>query len=157
KGIIFITILLSLIVYIYPGAVISMVAPGFRNGKRQLAARLIQIAFPACIFLSLSALTNITLNGLKKFVLPASADLAFKGLILLSLVILYKYAGVYAAAVGILLGAISKLLIQFSLLYRKWSFRASFVDPAYGKNVWKLSWPLLLGVSFSQVNTLAEN
>ncbi|GGB24179.1 putative lipid II flippase MurJ [Puia dinghuensis] len=157
RGIILITMLLSLLVYFYPGAVISLVAPGFANGKRQLAVRLIQIAFPACIFLSLSALTNITLNGMKKFVLPASADLAFKGLTLLCLVFLYKYLGIYAAVVGVIIGAVSKLSIQFSLLHRKLSFRAGFVDPVYSKNIWRLSWPLLLGVSFSQINTLAEN
>jgi putative peptidoglycan lipid II flippase len=157
RYIILITVLLSLIVSIYPGAVISLFAPGFTNGKRQLAVRLIQIAFPACIFLSLSALTNITLNGLKKFALPASAELAFKALILLSLIFLYKYLGIYAAVAGVLIGAMGKLLIHLLLLYRKLSFKTDFVDPSYSKRAWMLSWPLLIGVSFSQINTLVEN
>jgi putative peptidoglycan lipid II flippase len=157
RYIILITVGLSVIVCIYPGAVISLFAPGFTNGKRELAIRLIQIAFPACIFLSLSALTNITLNGLKKFALPASAELAFKGLILLSLVFLYRYLGIYAVVAGVIIGAMAKLFIHLLLLYGKLSFRTGFVDPSYGRNAWRLSWPLFLGVSFSQINTLVEN
>jgi putative peptidoglycan lipid II flippase len=157
KTIALITVLLSLIVWFYPGAIVSLFAPGFTGGKRELAIRLIRVAFPACIFLSLSALTNITLNGLKKFALPATAELAFKALTLASLFLLYRYLGIYSIVAGVLAGAICKLSIHLLLLYGKLSFRSGLVDPSYSRQAWDLSWPLLIGVSFSQFNTLVEN
>jgi murein biosynthesis integral membrane protein MurJ len=151
------TVSFSVVVYLFPGYIIDLFAPGFQAEKRELAIRLIQISFPATVFLSLSSLTNITLNGLKMFALPTFGDFAFKLVILVSLVALFQTFGIYAVAIGILCGAIVKLLIHYSYLSGKVSWQWPAANRTYVKNAWQLTWPLLIGVSFSQIASLVDN
>lgn len=155
--ILLITILLSLMVYLMPNYAIQLFAPGFHDEKKELANTLIKFAFPASIFLALSALTNITLNGLKKFALPSSGEVVFKVSALICLALLYQTAGIYAAVIGVVLGAILKLLLHLSVLYKELSFKKLSVNSTYLVNSWKLSWPLLAGVIFSQVTGLVDS
>lgn len=157
RYILIVTIFFTIIVYIFPEKIIDLFAPGFSTEKRELAIKGIQIAFPACVFLSLSALTNITLNGLKEFALPASGELVFKAFILISIFFLYQQWGIYAAVFGILIGAGAKLFVHCIFLYQNFSFRKLSTKPQYIKESWKLTWPLLIGVAFSQVSSLVDN
>jgi murein biosynthesis integral membrane protein MurJ len=152
-----ITVTLSVLVYIRPSAVIDAFAPGFEGERRELAVTLIQLGFPACIFLALSALTNITLNSLKRFALPASGELVLKVCVILCLFFLYKTWGIKAAIVGLLIGAALKLCTHLLALHRQVSFRAAPGHADYLRNAWSLSWPLLIGVLFSQASKLVDN
>lgn len=152
-----ITLLLSLFVYFNPAGIIDLFAPGFKDQKKELAITLIQLAFPACIFLSVSTVTNITLNGLKRFALPASGELVFKAFIILCLLFLYRYWGIMAAVAGLLLGSFFKLGTHLLALYKQLSFKPRPGQSYYLKNAWNLSWPLLIGVLFSQAGNLADN
>ena len=153
----FVTLIISVIIILFPDKVISIFAPGFVGAKFELSVNLIQIAIPACIFLALSALTSITLNGLKVFALPASGEIVFKGLIIFCLVIFYKNFGIAGAAIGIVLGALGRLLVHLIKLFDKISFRHIEIDNTYLHKMWLLTWPLLLGVTFSQVSGLVDN
>ncbi|CAA9282985.1 MAG: hypothetical protein AVDCRST_MAG56-4000 [uncultured Cytophagales bacterium] len=153
-----ITVALTALVFFFPEKVVDVFAPGFTGEKRELSVQVIRVAFPASIFLVLSALTNITLNSLKKFALPASADLAFKASVLAGLFLFYRYWGLYAAIAGLVAGAFFKLLIHLLALRKRLAFRkVPPVQPVYLSNAWQLTWPLLIGVSFSQLSTLADN
>jgi putative peptidoglycan lipid II flippase len=151
------TLALSVFVFFIPAAAIHLFAPGFSPEKKKLAIDMIKIAFPACVFLSLSALTNITLNGLKRFALPASSELAFKATILFSLFFLYRNWGIYSVVLGIVVGAAIKLFIQIFSLFKDYSFSRKSSNADYIKDAAKLTWPLLLGVTFSQANVLVDN
>ncbi|MGV8094234.1 MAG: polysaccharide biosynthesis C-terminal domain-containing protein [Mangrovibacterium sp.] len=83
---------------------------------------MIRIAAPACIFLSLSTLTSITLNGLKLFVLPASGELAFKGMIIICMVLLFKGYGIIGAVIGVVAGSVARFCVHLTKLYRKNQF-----------------------------------
>ncbi|MBB5441233.1 murein biosynthesis integral membrane protein MurJ [Pedobacter sp. AK017] len=153
----FVSLLLTAIVCFAPGMVIGVFAPGFSTEKKILAIKLIQLVFPACIFLASSALFNITLNALKKFGLAAAGELAYKLSIIITLLISVKYLGIYAAITGLLIGSFSKFLVQGGKLLKRLSFKRNHLDPAFLKTTWKLSWPLLIGVLFSQLGSLADN
>lgn len=151
-----VTIPLVILVWVFPDWVIQFFVPGFQGEVKELSINLIQIAFPASFFLALSTLTAITLNGLKKFALPAFGDLALKGVIVLTLWLLYDTWGIYAAAIGIVAGAMFKLLVHLIPLFKHISFNFQ-LDRSQIKNVWVLTLPLLIGVSFSQISGLVDN
>lgn len=136
---------------------VNIFAPGFSGEKLDLSVKLVRIAIPACIFLALSTLTGITLNGLKMFALPASGELVFKALIIGCLVIFYRSYGIMGAAIGIMVGSIGRLLVHFIKLYPNLSFRPVKIGIDNQKKLWLLTWPLLLGVTFSQVSSLIDN
>jgi putative peptidoglycan lipid II flippase len=155
--ILLITIIITIATILFSGKVINIFAPGFEGIKLNLSSQLIQIAIPACIFLAISTLTSITLNAQKLFVLPASGDLAFKGIIVLCIVVFYQGFGIAGAAIGIVAGAIGRLFVHFIKLYDKISFHPVKSNKTYLKNVWLLTWPLLIGVTFSQLSSIIDN
>lgn len=155
--ILFIALIISILSYFFPKEFITVFAPGFDGEQLELSKLLIKIAVPACIFLSLSTITSITLNGLKIFVLPASGELVFKGLIIICLVLFFKKHGITGAAIGILIGSVGRLGIHLTKLYKKISFKKIRIESKYKQRVWKLTWPLLIGVGFSQISSIVDN
>lgn len=151
------TVLLSIVVYCAPFSVIHALAPGLSRETSMLAGKMIQFAFPATIFLSLSSLTNISLNGLKEFALPAMTELLFRGAILLTMLIFCRHWGIYAMIAGLLIGSFIKLSVQGWILIKKFPLHRIAGRSAYFKDTWKLTWPLLIGVSFSQLSSLIDN
>jgi putative peptidoglycan lipid II flippase len=155
--ILLITFLISVFSFLFPQAVIILFAPGFEGEKLKLSIVLIKIAIPACIFFALSTLPGITLNGLKIFVLPASGELVFKGFIIIFMILLHKEYGIIGATVGILVGSIGRFGLHLVKLYKNISIGKISVKPEYKQRAWQLTWPLLIGVSFSQFSSLIDN
>lgn len=157
RGVLLITLLISFFSLLFPSVLVKIFAPGFGPEKWALSEKLIPIVIPACIFLAISTITSITLNGQKIFVLPASGELVFKGLIIFFIVLLYKQFGIVGAAFGILAGSAGRLMVHLTKLYKKISFKTVPVDKVYKKQMWVLTWPLLLGVGFSQLSGIIDN
>ncbi len=157
RWILYATLMLSIIALIYPNGFSFIFAPGFEGESLSLSNQLIRIAIPAGIFLALSTLTSITLNGLKIFVLPASGELVFKGGIIICIVLFYREYGIIGAGIGIVIGSMGRLAVHLTKLHKKISFNKAFIAPEYKKRIWQLTWPLLLGVSFSQISGLVDN
>jgi len=152
-----VTLIISLFSFLFPGVVATIFAPGFEGEKLVLSETLIRIAIPACIFLALSTLTSITLNGLKKFVLPASGELVFKGAIIICMVLFFKSYGIIGATIGVVIGSIARLGVHLTKLYRQISFGRITVETKYKRRIWQLTWPLLIGMGFSQISSLIDN
>lgn len=157
RVILWVTFIISLLSLLFPGKIVAILAPGFEGEKLFLSKTLVRIVIPAVIFLALSTLTSITLNGLKIFALPASGELVFKGLIIICIVLFFNSYGILGAGIGVLLGAIARLGVHLTKLYRKISFKKIKIESKYKHRIWQLTWPLLLGVSFSQVSGLIDN
>jgi putative peptidoglycan lipid II flippase len=157
RFIVLLTLTITIIVILFPGNIVHLFAPGFENDKFRLSAELIQIAIPACIFLAVSTLTNITLNGLKIFALPASGEIAFKGMIIFCLVVFGRSLGIAGAAWGVLIGAMARLAVHLIILYKKINLHHIEANRLYLTSVWTLTWPLLIGVTFSQIGGIIDN
>lgn len=142
---------------IFPGQVIHIFAPGFTPEKKELAVKLLQVSFPAVLFLSMTNLTAITLNSQKRFLLPASGDVVFRAVTLLFLILLYPKYGITGAGIGMVIGAAGKLLVHLLALWRRVSLKRVRAATAYYREVWRLTWPLLLGMLVSQANLLTDN
>lgn len=150
-------IVLTCIGCLFPVSVLRLLAPGLPAERLALAAGMVRLALPACFFLSLTALTNITLNAFRKFGWPAMAELIYKITILVCLVVLVGHAGIYAAGIGMLLGAALKLLVQFLQLKNRIKHPAGKIAREQVNRVWSLTWPLLAGAAFSQASVLFDN
>lgn len=157
KWLLILTFVFSVAAVLFPGGLARFFAPGFEGETLRLTKVLIRVAIPSTIFLVLSSLTNITLNGLKLFVLPASGELAFKAGILLFMWLAYKEYGIIGAAAGMLAGSAGKLAVHLVKLYKKINLRQTSVSSENKRTIWRLTWPLLLGVGFSQASGLIDN
>jgi murein biosynthesis integral membrane protein MurJ len=88
---------------------VSLAAPGFSGAQRTLAVHLTQLVMPALVLLGMSTLTTSVLHSEKRFIRPALGDAAFRAG---PLVLLLATGGVWGMALGVSLGALSKLLVE---------------------------------------------
>ena len=134
-------------------------APGLSESSRQLTASLIEWMILGAPFLALSSLTYITLNGQRRFALPAGGDLVLKATPLLFAWWLVPSLGITALALGVAVGCAGRLLVHgLGLLgearWWSWPRRESLPDL---RRMLILAAPLMLGMAFSQVSELADN
>jgi putative peptidoglycan lipid II flippase len=88
---------------------ISVAAPGFSGAQYQAAIHLTRLVMPALFFLGLSTLTTATLHAQKRFALPALSMASFRAGPLLLFLLL---GGVQGLALGMILGALGKLVLE---------------------------------------------
>lgn len=157
RVILFSTIFLTVLIYLYPEETIKLLAPGFEEEKFILASKLLKTSILACVFLSLSTLTGIILNAQKKFILPASGDLVFKIVIIVSFFIIDFKQGILPLGIVLILASLLKLIIHLIGLFGEISFKKLALDKHEKKKIIKLSLPLLVGVIFSQLSSIIDN
>ncbi|MDW3191291.1 MAG: lipid II flippase MurJ [Cytophagales bacterium] len=155
--IITISIAISAFIMVFDQATIRFLAPGFDDEKVTMAASLLKVAIPATVFLNLSVLTNIALNGLKRFVTPASGEFIFKGAIILALLISFKFLGIIGIGIGMLLGAIGKLVLHLKIIFKEMRPKHFGWKTKHAGSMWLLTWPLVIGVLFSQASGIIDN
>ena len=125
--------------------------------------------FPYIGFMSLVALAGGILNTWRKFAVPAASPVLLNVALILSMVVggpLFKRWGIepiYAQCVGVMLGGVLQLALQLPALrsigmlprvgWRIKALRAAWSDPAT-RNVTKLMFAALLGVSVAQISLL---
>lgn len=113
---------------------------------------LTRVMLVAMIFLSASSFTYCLLNSYKQFALPASADLALKGTVLVFAILFAKSWGPYALALGFVFGSLAKVAVHCLGLRKHVSYyrpTLSLSDPGVKKFA-LLALPLLVGVLVSE-------
>jgi murein biosynthesis integral membrane protein MurJ len=142
---------------VFAPALISVAAPGFDGVQRALAVRLTRLVMPALLLLGLSTLTMATLHAQRRFTLPALSDASFRAG---PLIFLLAVSNVVGMAVGVVLGALGKLLIETTGLRRYLRRVRPTLDVHFppGRSVGLLAAPLLFGLFFSLfIAPLVEN
>ncbi|MEK7270922.1 MAG: lipid II flippase MurJ [Planctomycetota bacterium] len=64
----------ALAVILRPEIIVETFAKGFSPEKKALTASIVRMMFPALLFLSVSSITYVLLNGYKRFGIPAASD-----------------------------------------------------------------------------------
>lgn len=104
--------------------IVRLIAPGFLadQEKFQLTVTLTRILFPFLVLVGLWAYAMAVLNSLKHFAAPALGPCVLNFSIILCA--LWFRADVFGLAIGVLIGGLLQLLIQFPSLYANgWRFR----------------------------------
>lgn len=123
-----------------------------------LTVTLTRVMLVAVIFLTTSSLTYCLLNSYKQFALPAAADLALKGTVLVFAVMFAGKWGPLALGIGFVCGAIAKVVVHACGLGRRFLEYRPIVDvghPGLGKFA-ILALPLILGVVFSSFRQIMD-
>ena len=139
---------------------VRVIGSGFAQvpGKLALTNSLNRLMFPYIFFVSLLALITGVLNVLGHYFLPALSPLLLNLSIIGSALLLAHYftVPVTALAVGVLIGGVLQLAIQFPVLRRKgirlrldWNFR----HPAVLR-IARLMLPGIAGVAIYQINVV---
>ena len=142
---------------VFAGPLLSVAAPGFDGKQHALAVHLTRLAMPALLLLGLSALTTAALHAQKRFIRPALGEASFRAGPLL---LLLAVGGVQGMALGVILGAVGKLLIEAVGLGKPLQKLRPALDLTFPpvRTVGRLAAPLLVALSLSLfVGPLVEN
>ncbi len=124
---------LTLLGIVLAGPIMLLLAPARSGPTQALAASLLIIMMPTLLLGALLNMLMAILNSLDRFAAPAGVFLALNLGIIVTVVVLSPYVGVFAVAWGFLVGVSLQVLIQLVELSRerpRYSWRIEWHHPA---------------------------
>ena len=154
--------LISLALFLFSPAVITVFAPGFLNDneKFNLTVDLTRWMSPYLFFIGLSAFSMGVLNSLKVFALPAATpilqNISMIGAILIVVPQLDK--PIVGLAIGVLIGGALQVFIQLPTIIKQgygWKKYLHIKQPEVIK-IAKLTGPAILGLAVYEFNIMVD-
>lgn len=157
-----ISILVIIFVLFFAKYILIILAPGFKeqyNSEQfNLAILITKIVFVSFIFNTLQSIIRGVLNTHKDFIITGSVDLVYNIVLILFLIFSYKSYGLIGISVGIVIATLSQFLVQIPKFIRN-GYRYKWVLDLKDRNlikILKMSVPILIGISVSQINMLVD-
>jgi len=154
-------LLLALLVFIFTKPLVSLLAPGLIKESPQslfLMINLTRILLLSQFFLILASFLTSILHSFQRFIVPAFASLFYNLGIIFGLLLFASKFGVYAAAIGVILGAISYFLFQLPFAFRlgfSWKPIINFSHPGV-KEIGQLMLPRTVGIAANQIQAMVD-
>jgi putative peptidoglycan lipid II flippase len=148
----------SLIMALAANSVVTVLAPGFKGAQAELAAYLTRIVLIATVLISGTNLLAAAAEAHRRFFWSAIQGIPFNLTMIVAAVVFGPRYGVYALAVGFVVGSAARMLCQLPPIRAlRLRLRASFdiKDPGF-RSIARLIPPLLLGSALGNVNTMVD-
>jgi putative peptidoglycan lipid II flippase len=154
-----ILMIVALVQTLFPRVYANFFTPGFSETKKQLTAELLRYLTPAVLFFGLSTIAYTFLNAHKMFFKAALPNAGLKLFIVVGLIALLPFLGLYALAIVLAIGSLGTFLIQLYFIPERRYFLSSQGSVAESdlRKVVHLMMPMVIGVFFSQISELAGN
>ncbi|MCA9871423.1 MAG: murein biosynthesis integral membrane protein MurJ [Anaerolineae bacterium] len=147
---------LVLVVELLAAPIAHLVAGGFPPELLDVTVTLLRIMTPAVWFLAISGAVTGVLFALQRFTFPAFAAAVYNLGVILAALAFHEQLGIYALAVGVLLGSVLQLGMQLPDLRRaSVGIRLRLRHPAL-RRIWRLYLPILFGLAVSQVQVVID-
>src|SRR4030067_2217802 len=152
-------IILMVLIIALAGYIAPLIEPGLVSQDpltKPIIARLLRIMIFAQAFFVLSIFITGVLQSFQRFLVPAMASVFYNVGIILSIIFLVPPLGIYAPAVGMVLGALLHLVVQLPLalsLGFRFKFRFQFKNREVLETV-ALMWPRTLALGLVRIADL---
>ncbi|MGK2850746.1 MAG: murein biosynthesis integral membrane protein MurJ [Candidatus Limnocylindrales bacterium] len=136
-----------------PALVAGVIAPGFTPARQALTVDLTRIMLLSATFLALGSVATSVLNAERRFAAAAIAPIVYNLAIIGAAILLAPSLGVTGVAIGVVLGALGHLAIQFvpvRALGFRWVAAIDLADPA-ARRALRLMAPRAIGLGASQI------
>lgn len=135
----------------------SMTGSGFSETQIAVSAQLTRIMIFAQFFFAISNFLSGTIQSYKRFIIPAITPIVYNFGIILGILLFHQPLGIYAPAIGVVIGAFLHFALQLPLAI-KLGFRYypsfDFKHPGV-KEMFKLMVPRTLSSSVDQIELFA--
>ena len=111
-------LVLAALLAIFAPVVVPLLVPGFDAETTQLTVELTRLMLISPVFLAAGAIVSAILNTEDRFGAAALAPVAYNVCIILFALLLAPWLGVFAAAIGVVVGSVAHLLVQVPALRR---------------------------------------
>jgi putative peptidoglycan lipid II flippase len=148
----------SLVMALAASFVVTVLAPGFKGAQADLAASLTRIVLIATVLISGTNLLAAAAEAHRRFFWSAMQGVPFNLIMIVAAVVFGPRYGVYALAVGFVVGSGARLLCQLvPIRALGLRLRASFdvKDPGF-RQIARLIPPLLIGSALGNANTMVD-
>jgi putative peptidoglycan lipid II flippase len=148
----------SLVMALAASGVVTVLAPGFKGAQADLAASLTRIVLIATVLISGTNLLAAAAEAHRRFFWSAMQGVPFNLIMIVAAVVFGPRYGVYALAVGFVVGSGARLLCQLvPIRALGLRLRASFdvKDPGF-RQIARLIPPLLIGSALGNANTMVD-
>jgi len=147
---------ISLLLALFAPFFSYLVAPGFSPKEIDLMANLLRIVLIGEMFFIIGSFLSAVLQSYNHFFIPGIAAALYNLGIIIGIVTLYPFVGIYAPAWGVVLGSIIFVLMQLPQARKVgFSFLPSFFFKQAGiLEVFHLMWPRTISIAIFQVGTL---
>ncbi|OGH02966.1 MAG: murein biosynthesis integral membrane protein MurJ [Candidatus Levybacteria bacterium RIFCSPHIGHO2_01_FULL_37_17] len=150
---------ISVILIIFAKEISSIVAPGFSVAQIELMANLTRIIILGEIIFIAGSFFSAILQSYNHFFIPGIASALYNFGIILGIILLYRFFGIYSAAYGVILGALIFVLAQVPTIRSLgFGFRPNLsLESVRNSAVWdvfKLIWPRTLSIAVFQLGSL---
>ena len=151
---------LSALVIVFAPQIITLISAGKLTVLEvALGARLMQIMLVGQMLLVLSSFFGCILQSFKYFLVPALAPVLYNLGLIFGIVFLVDRCGIYAPAIGGIVGALLHFAVQAMFIKRtgfSYRFQCNLRDPASLKML-KLLPPRILSLTASQISITVNN
>lgn len=144
---------LCLVIFLAAKPLVGLVAPGFSTSQMAIMVNLLRVMLASQLFFCISGFLTGMIQSHQRFLLPAIAPLVYNAGIILGIVLFSSSLGIYAPAIGMVMGSFLHMLIQLpAAMQLGFRFTASldFKHPAV-LEVGRLMPPRVLAMGVDQV------
>ncbi len=150
--------IVSIILFIFAPFFLQLInlGSGYPPSQMDLMANLMRIIIFGQIIFLIATFFSAILQSHNHFFIPGIAAALYNLGIIVGIILFSDKIGIYAPAVGVIIGAFAYTLFQIPLIRRvRFSFRPNFSFDTVGvKEVLKLIWPRTLSLFIFQLGTL---
>lgn len=103
-----------------------LVAPGFTPEKKAITAQFLRISAPMYLLMASTSVVGAVLQSRDRFLGSQLREVGTHSSKILFVLVCYRYWGIYAAVIAMIVGSVFRLLIQLPFINWKWRFRFDF-------------------------------
>jgi putative peptidoglycan lipid II flippase len=150
-------IAVAVLLWLLAPSLVPLLVPGFDAATTDLTVQLSRLMLVSPVFLAAGAIASSILNTEDRFGAAALAPVAYNIGIIACALVLAPVMGVYAAALGVVVGSVAHLLVQVPALRRvyRYSPRTEIGDAAARQAFW-LMLPRAIGLGANQITFLVN-
>lgn len=115
---IIITIFISLIFYFFSSPIINIIAPGFSPEAKDITRKLFILMIPVISLHTILSVIKAFLNAKEHFAAPEASGIILNIVFICAAILLSKKFGIYSLAIGVSLGSVLQILVQYPYLRR---------------------------------------
>lgn len=148
--------ILGLPLWIFAEFFTHLVAPGFPPAQIALMANLMRIMVIGQIFFIIGSFFSAVLQSYNHFFVPAVALALYNFGIILGIILLSPFIGIYSAACGVVIGSLLFVGMQLPMMRQVgFVFHMNLGIDRHIKAVFHLMWPRTISIAIFQIGSLA--
>jgi len=148
--------ILSVILFIFAQYFSKLMAPGFSSDQILLMAQLMRIIIGGELLFIVATFFSAVLQSYSHFFVPGFAAAMYNLGIIICIIFLSPYLGIFSAAYGVILGAFLFVIVQLPLVKKMgFAFKPSLKIKTSGVlEVLKLMWPRTISIAIFQLGAV---